>query len=108
MCVEVPELMHRSPMEARQRWLHLTGRSRLPSEHATGAPDLDRFYVQPPLLEAWTEHEDGSFEGLLTGWRGLADGSTVRTNAVELPGDCASSNRTICLSPIASPALILS
>jgi hypothetical protein len=92
MVQEVPELVNRSPDDARQRWLHLTGRQT--SSHSAaaaaavgGKPATDSFYVQPPLLENWLELDDGTFEGTLSGWQGLSDGITVRTSGVELQGE---------------------
>lgn len=54
---EVPELMERTPQEARQRWLRLTGRlgggingeggrEEERGDRAPGSPALDTFYVQ--------------------------------------------------------------
>jgi hypothetical protein len=90
MVQEVPELVNRSPDDARQRWLHLTGRQSSQSAAAAaaagGKPATDSFYVQPPLLEDWLELDDGTFEGTLSGWQGLSDGITVRTSGVELQG----------------------
>ena len=51
MVKEVPELMGRTPQEARQRWLRLTDRSRESRgdggrDHIPGSPSLDKFYLQ--------------------------------------------------------------
>lgn len=57
MVREVPELMERTPQEARQRWLRLTGRLGGGSngesgrvgeggDKVPGSPALDTFYVQ--------------------------------------------------------------
>eukprot|EP00953_Heterococcus_sp_UTEX-ZZ885_P033325 17347-Heterococcus_DN1.PRE.1 len=93
MVQEVPELVNRSPDDARQRWLHLTGRQSSQSAAAAaavgGKPATDSFYVQPPLLENWLELDDGTFEGTLSGWQGLSDGITVRTSGVELQAAAA-------------------
>lgn len=50
---EVPELMERTPQEARQRWLRLTGRlggdgalGKERAEKMLGSPELDSYYVQ--------------------------------------------------------------
>lgn len=54
---EVPELMERTPQEARQRWLRLTGRlgggvngadgrEEEGGDRTPGSPALDSFYVQ--------------------------------------------------------------
>lgn len=48
---EVPELMERSPQEARERWLRLTGRlegvgAGGAREPLPGSPLLDNFYLQ--------------------------------------------------------------
>ena len=42
---------------------------------------------QPVVLDDWEEAEDGSFSGLLSGQRGLADGTAVRTAAVDASGE---------------------
>lgn len=59
MVREVPELMGRTPQEARERWLRLTGRlsaggggggsGREGGEAVAGSPALDNFYVQVGL-----------------------------------------------------------
>lgn len=56
---EVPELMERTPQEARERWLRLTGRlsagggeggsGREGGEVMAGSPALDKFYIQVGL-----------------------------------------------------------
>lgn len=46
MVREVPELMERSPREARQRWLRLTGRLEGGREDVPGSPPLNDFYLQ--------------------------------------------------------------
>lgn len=46
MVREVPELMERSPKEARQRWLRLTGRLGNEEEQLSDGPPLDSFYLQ--------------------------------------------------------------
>jgi hypothetical protein len=100
MVQEVPELVNRSPDDARQRWLHLTGRqtsSQSAAAAAGGKPATDSFYVQPPLLENWLELDDGTFEGTLSGWQGLSDGITVRTSGVELQGEHHVSIYTMCM-----------
>lgn len=59
MVREVPELMERTPQEARERWLRLTGRlsagggeggsGREGGEIMAGSPALDNFYIQVGL-----------------------------------------------------------
>ncbi len=53
MVREVPELMERTPQEARQRWLRLTGRlggdgarGEERADKMLGSPALESFYVQ--------------------------------------------------------------
>ncbi|KAG5191243.1 hypothetical protein JKP88DRAFT_352414 [Tribonema minus] len=103
MVTEVPELIGRTPQEARRRWLHITGRltdqrqgggsgaaaaaaKQRSGSGSSGAPDVETFYLQPPLLHDWEELEDGSFEGSVEGMGGLADGVLVRTRGVDLAG----------------------
>ncbi|CAM9451870.1 unnamed protein product, partial [Sphacelaria rigidula] len=50
MVREVPELMERSPQEARQRWLRLTGRLDIQGEQLPGSPPLDSFYLQVDMI----------------------------------------------------------
>lgn len=65
MVREVPELMERTPQEARQRWLSLTGRlgggvngeggrEEEGGHRVPGSPALDTFYVQ---VRGWAGHE---------------------------------------------------
>lgn len=46
MVREVPELMERSPQEARQRWLRLTGRLGHERGQRSDGPPVDSFYLQ--------------------------------------------------------------
>lgn len=90
MVREVPELMERSPKEARQRWLRLTGRLGNEEEQLSDGPPLDSFYLQPPVLEEWEEVAGsdgiGSFRGKVFGQRGLADGTAMTTAPVDVDG----------------------
>ncbi|CAM9257630.1 unnamed protein product [Ectocarpus sp. 12 AP-2014] len=100
MVREVPELMERTPQEARERWLRLTGRLRAGGGEEgngregggamTGPPALDNFYVQPPVLEQWEEIVEGegmgSFRGNVYGQRGLADGTAMTTAPIDISG----------------------
>eukprot|EP00752_Nemacystus_decipiens_P013338 g11808.t1 len=101
MVREVPELMERTPQEARQRWLRLTGRlgggingergrEKERRDMVPGSPVLDTFYVQPPVLEQWEEIVEGegigSFRGNVFGQRGLADGTAMTTAPVDVSG----------------------
>lgn len=61
MVREVPELMERTPQEARQRWLRLTGRlgeggggsgrGEAGGDQVPGSPALDAFYVQVGVIQ---------------------------------------------------------
>ncbi|CAM9543529.1 unnamed protein product, partial [Choristocarpus tenellus] len=89
MVREVPELMGRTPGEARERWLKLT--SRLEGDSTPGSPKLEDFYLQPPVLEGWEEEvvdsvKTGSFCGRVFGQKGLADGAPVTTACVDVTG----------------------
>eukprot|EP00903_Cladosiphon_okamuranus_P011793 g11083.t1 len=98
MVREVPELMERTPQEARRRWLRLTGRlgggidgqGGREEEGGAGSPVLDTYYVQPPVLEQWEEIVEGdgigSFRGNVFGQRGLADGTAMTTAPVDVSG----------------------
>ncbi|CAM9618415.1 unnamed protein product [Ectocarpus sp. 6 AP-2014] len=100
MVREVPELMERTPQEARERWLRLTGRlsaggaeggsGRERGEVMAGSPTLDNFYIQPPVLEQWEEIVEGegmgSFRGNVFGQRGLADGTAMTTAPIDISG----------------------
>lgn len=66
MVREVPELMERTPRDARERWLALTGRGgagggvegegkEVGGERLLGSPSLDNFYVQVCVFQLeWT------------------------------------------------------
>ncbi|CAM9312801.1 unnamed protein product [Discosporangium mesarthrocarpum] len=88
MVREVPELMDRYPAEVRERWLELTGRVK--GEQTPGAPRLDNFYLQPPVLEGWEEVAEESstvaFRGRVFGQKGLAEGAQVTTAGVDVTG----------------------
>ncbi|CAM9753127.1 unnamed protein product [Ectocarpus sp. 4 AP-2014] len=100
MVREVPELMERTPQEARERWLRLTGRlsagggeggsGREGGQLMAGSPALDNFYIQPPVLEQWEEIVEGegmgSFRGNVFGQRGLADGTAMTTAPIDTSG----------------------
>jgi hypothetical protein len=77
LVMEVPELLGRSPEDARARWLELTGKREMEEQP---------FYEQPMVLERWEDLGTGSFSGCVVGHPGVADGTLLQTAPVDLDG----------------------
>ena len=71
LVLEVPELLHRSPTELRERWLQI--------QADRGESDDTLAWEDVPCLEGWRSVGPSRYQGDLHGHRGVRDGSLCVT-----------------------------